>query len=175
MGLLSRAAGKSDFKNTSSTGDISPEINTEVYEELEEIDSPELEAESEQEEATALEEPALEEKEPIKDAIANFHKTHKVFNCIVYDGSKDDFLNFNNKISEMVNTLGIVVPLAPAKPMVLFPKTMDSELLVHRLSKCLNASPVLSFEANSVESTINRIQSLIEDGSGKDQVITFQI
>ena len=110
----------------------------------------------------------------IKQKIADFQKNNSSFTCIVYDGSKDEPLEFSRKIMEMINTLGSVIPLSPAIPLILLPKTLDSELIIDVLKKTVNSTPLLTFESNSVESTLNRIQPFIENGSGKD-LITFKI
>jgi len=121
------------------------------------------------------EEPLSAELETIKKKIVQFQKTHGIFSCVVLDGSNEDYIDFSRKVSEMVNALGLVIPLSPARPLILFPKSIDCELIIHRLSGSLNTEPLSTFETNNAEFALSRIQSFIENGSGKDQVITFQI
>jgi len=120
-------------------------------------------------------EPVSGEHDKIKKEIIKFQEANDIFNCVIFDGSKEDHLDFSMKVSEMVNTLGTVIPLSPSRPLVLFSGVMDYELLTHRLSKSLNTTPLLSFESDSADSVMSRIQPLIEDGSGNEQVFTFQI
>jgi len=115
------------------------------------------------------------EQAKIRDEIAKFQEVHGQFNCVVFDGSKEDHLDFSMKVTEMINTLGTVISLSPARPLILLPTTSDCELITHRLSKSLNSRPLISFESNSANITLGRIKPLIQDGSAKEQVFTFQI
>jgi len=119
--------------------------------------------------------PVTGEMEIIMNKIAQFQDAFGDFNCVVFDGSEEDYLDFSRKVTEIVNTLGTVIPLTPARPLVLIPNTVDCELISHRLARSLNSTPIISFESDSAEKAINRIKPLIENGSGKDQVFTFQI
>ena len=100
----------------------------------------------------------------VEEEIARFHKINPEFKCIVLEahssaGEKDK-ANFCKTVSEMINTAGVVIPLSPGRPLVLFPKAIDLELIAHRLSKSLGAKSLLSFEANSSESVLARIKSM---------------
>ena len=142
---------------------------------LEEIDSAELIPVENSFEEPSSGKPLTKDQEIIKGKIADFQAVHGIFDCVVFEGSKEDHLDFSQKVTEIVNTLGTVIPLSPARPLILIPKTTDCELICHRLSRSLNTAPLLSFESSSAGNALNRLESLIEDGSGKDQVFTFKI
>ena len=179
MGLLSRAKRKgTDQKPASEANDL-PEETTEAQQEV--TDTEEAANVKEAVDIEPVNTPVSDqslsaEQENIKTAISKFQETNTGnFCCVIFDGSKEDHLDFSLKVSEMVNTLGTVIPLSPARPLILIPETMDWELITHRLSKSLNSEPVLTFEADSAENAINRMRPLIENGSGQEEVFTFQI
>ena len=165
-----------------SVSDIIPEISDRLCgkikadrdNDLEDLGEAEPVHEKEAAEKSVFKEIITGDQQLIKEKITEFHRDNSSFRCIVYDGSRDDPIEFSRKVMEMINTLGTVIPLSPAIPLILLPKTLDSELIIHVLKKIMNSAPLLSFESDSVESTLSRIQPLIENGSGKD-LITFKI
>lgn len=101
------------------------------------------------------------EHNAIEEQITQFQDVYNEFNCIVFDCAGEDCENYSQKVADMLNTLGTVVPLTPERPLILLPKAYDWELISDRLSKNLNTTPLISFEANSTENVLKRIKSLI--------------
>ena len=98
----------------------------------------------------------------LKEKIAQFHKNQGNINCILFDvpensKGKEDFCH---RIAGMLDKNGTVIPLQTGRPLVLLPLSMDRELVAHRISKSLDTAPVFSFEADSPEKVIDRINSL---------------
>lgn len=99
----------------------------------------------------------------LDEGIVNFHRLHSDFHCIVLEkplpAENND--NFFEKVSAMIAKLGSVVLLPSGRALVMLPHALDRELISHRLSRSLNTSAILSFEAGSPENAINRIKSMI--------------
>ena len=102
---------------------------------------------------------ALEEK------IAQYHETNASFHCLVFEqpgsAGTDEAAGFFNKVSEMINKSGSVIPLSLNRPLILLPITLDRELIAHRISKSLKTIPLLSFEANNPENALSILKPLL--------------
>ena len=98
----------------------------------------------------------------LKKKIAEYQKIYRVFGCVLfedraYEKGKTDFFE---KLTTITGDLGTTNPINHGFALVLFPTEMDRELMAHRLSKSLNAEPVLSFRAANPEYVISRIHSM---------------
>jgi hypothetical protein len=51
----------------------------------------------------------------------------------------------------MVSSFGSVIPVSSAHILILFQKSLDRELIAHRLSKSLVSTTILDFEADNSE------------------------
>ncbi|MCL2380661.1 MAG: hypothetical protein FWC64_03590 [Treponema sp.] len=91
--------------------------------------------------------------------IALFNRVHPDFNCIVLENPAKQ-TGFCQKVSAIIDRAGTVIPLASECPLILFPITMDRELIARRLSATLNVRVLLSFEENNPENAVVRINSL---------------
>jgi hypothetical protein len=100
---------------------------------------------------------SAQKNSPVPDIIANelrqYHTIHSSFQGIVIaspGGKKagDGQGEFAERISQMVSSFGSVFSLPPGNYLVLFPETMDRELLAHRLSKSLNTRVLYHFQAD---------------------------
>jgi hypothetical protein len=94
----------------------------------------------------------------LRSSIIRFHERHSGLNCIVFENHKGN--TFLAQVSGMLSGTGDVVPLSSGRALVLLPGTLDRELIAHRLSKSLNISPLLSFEARESENVINQIKPM---------------
>ena len=96
--------------------------------------------------------------------IAQYHKSNSDFGCILFEnpepGGEGGKAGFCQRVTEMISNTGTVVPLPQGRPLILLPKAIDRELIAHLLSKNLKTAPLLSFEANSPENALSRINSL---------------
>ena len=113
-------------------------------------------------EPAALEALTPEKGHTLEREIIKFQQTHNEVNCIIFDTpAGEDGAVFLDKVSKMINTLGSVIPISPERLLILLPSTVDWELLSHRLSKKLNTTPLISFEAESPQNILNRVKSLM--------------
>ena len=107
--------------------------------------------------------PASVEPDSLEGKIVQYHRNYPKFHCILLENpippGEEEKENYHELVSKMINTSGTVIPTPSGHPLVLLPPTMDRELIVHMLSKTLNTRPLLSFEANSPETTISKINS----------------
>jgi hypothetical protein len=85
--------------------------------------------------------------------ITQFCAANPDFHCIVFELSEG--------LKEMVDKAGTVISLPLNRSLVLLPIAMDRELIAHRLSKNLSTKPLLSFEENSPENVLRKIDSLL--------------
>lgn len=91
----------------------------------------------------------------VKNTIIKYQKIHPSFQGIILESphilEEGEKNHFGVHISQMVTSFGSVIPLSPARSLVLFQKSMDRELIAHRLSKSLGLILVLDFEADTAE------------------------
>jgi len=94
-------------------------------------------------------------------SITKFGSIHSNFNCILIEipQNTDSDADFCKKVNVMVDKLGTVSALPNGRPLVMLPMSRDRELIAHRLSKTLNAKILLSFQADSSEIAINKINA----------------
>jgi len=101
----------------------------------------------------------------LKEKIAEYHRIHADFNCILLDipesSDDDDKSGFLKNVSKMLNMTGTVLSLGKGYPLILLPKMYDLELITHRISRSLNIKPLKTFEASSPENVFNQIKSLL--------------
>jgi len=99
----------------------------------------------------------------VEKEIILFHQMYTEFNCLVLEhpvqsNSGDDFCE---TVSAIIDKAGSVIPLPSGRPLILLPLAADRQLIAHRLSKTLNAKNLLSFEANTPEDALNRVNALV--------------
>ena len=105
---------------------------------------------------------SLKDSGAIIEKITQFHENCGHFNCILFDipGHAENENSFCQSVTKIIGNTGTVIPLPAGRPLILLPLSADRELIVHRLSKSLDAAPLLSFEADGPDNVINRINSL---------------
>ena len=98
----------------------------------------------------------------LKNKIIEYQKVYRVFGCILFENHAHEKgkTDFCEKLTKAAGNMGITSPINHNRAIVLLPSEMDRELIAHRLSKSLNAEPVLSFRAISPEDVIDRITSM---------------
>jgi hypothetical protein len=95
--------------------------------------------------------PAGRIQENLAEEIRQYHTGHPLFQGILLGppgergGNPADFAG---RVSRMVSSFGVAFPLPPGNCLVLFPETMDRELLAHRLSKSLKTQALHHFRAD---------------------------
>jgi hypothetical protein len=96
------------------------------------------------------------------ELIKKYCREYNNFNCILFENppNADDKTQFCQKVNTMIDKMGTVISLSTGRPLIMLPLSIDRELIAHRLSKTLNAKILLSFQADSSETVMNRINSL---------------
>jgi hypothetical protein len=103
---------------------------------------------------------------PIEPSLEAFIKKYgdeyNNLNCMVVEcpPNTDNKTQFCQKINTMIDKTGAVIPLSTGRPLIMLPLSVDRELIAHRLSKTLNVKILLSFQADSSEIVMKRINSL---------------
>ena len=105
--------------------------------------------------------PFDEQKNDLEEKIRLFHEAHRSFGCALLKKlpAGEDEEDFSKKVTEMIGTIGFVIPIDTTYPLILFPPSTDWELVTHRLSKCFKNEELLSFEANCPEDVLKHIKS----------------
>ena len=100
-----------------------------------------------------------EERSLLSKKISQYNELYRDFGCILFENTHHGRgrASFCKKISEMIRNVGIVIQINNGLPLILIPAEMDVELIIHRLSKSLNAKPILFFRANNPEYVINQL------------------
>jgi len=95
----------------------------------------------------------------LKKKISEYQKVYRIFGCILLESRVHNKgkMEFCEKLTRVAGDIGIANPISHDLALFLLPSEMDRELIAHRLSKSLNAEPVLSFKAANPEYAINRI------------------
>ena len=101
----------------------------------------------------------------LKEKIERFHSFNNNFNCIVLDPPasiiEKEKANFMQKVTDIINVTGTVIPLSSGSPLILLPREIDRELIAHRLSLSFKTKPAFSFEANNPDSVCEKISYLL--------------
>jgi len=102
------------------------------------------------------------ELESLKEKIADYHRIHNDFGCILLDVPEPaEKAGFCKEVSKMLSMTGTVFPLSNGRSMILLPKKLDRELIAHRLSASLKSKILESFETDNSENVFSKIESLL--------------
>lgn len=93
----------------------------------------------------------------VQNTINKYHKINPAFQGILlevpphFEERKKNHVS--SQVSQMVSSFGSAIPVSAARILVLFQmqKSLDRELIAHRLSKSLGSTTVLDFEADNAE------------------------
>ena len=98
----------------------------------------------------------------LKKNISEYQKIYRIFGCILLENHAHEkgTPDFFEKLTKVTGNTGVTNPINHDHALVLIPSELDRELIAHRLSKSLNAEPVLSFRAANPEYVIKRINSM---------------
>ncbi|MDR2028541.1 MAG: hypothetical protein LBP93_03270 [Treponema sp.] len=108
-----------------------------------------------------------EKTEDLSKVLTQYHKFYPSFQGIVLEPpdtfGEDEKDELFCQISAMVSSFATVTPLPSRRSLILFPKSMDRELVMHRLIKSLKAEVLCTFEADNPDSALELIQPYIDD------------
>jgi hypothetical protein len=91
----------------------------------------------------------------VKNTIIKYQKINPLFQGILlevpphFEEGKKNY--FSVQVSQMVSSFGSAIPVSSAHILILFQKSLDRELIAHRLSKSLVSTTILDFEADNSE------------------------
>jgi len=98
------------------------------------------------------------------DKIFQFCQTYQDINCILLENpdaaNNEEKDLFFKKTEKMIGTAGATILIPLGHPLILLPKTLDRELIAHRISKSLKTKILVSFLANDPRTIVSRIQAL---------------
>jgi hypothetical protein len=131
MGLLSRAARASGIPDVSGVLPDGFEIRSGV--------------------------PAASGQGGVKNDIRAYHRVNPSFQGIVLENGGD----VPDNTAGMISSFGIAIALPSRNTLILFPPSLDRELIAHRLSKSLHRTCVCTFTADNPDSAFAVIQPFI--------------
>jgi hypothetical protein len=101
------------------------------------------------------------------DALTRYHKSYPSFQGTVLEPpdtiGEDEKSDFLRQVSAMVSSFGTVAAFPSRRNLILFPKSMDRELVMHRLTNSLKAKALFAFEADNPDRALELIQPYIDD------------
>ena len=129
--------------------------------------------------AVLQEKPEKEEKgrvprNPLEAALNRYYKLNRSFNGILATAPEDSTVKekteFFQKLLSVVSSFGMMIPLPAAdsgKNLIIFPQSVDRELITHRLKTSFNISIPLFFDAASPGDVLEKVRPFQEDAAGE--------
>jgi hypothetical protein len=100
-------------------------------------------------------------------ALSQYHQSYPSFQGILLEPpdtmGEDEKDDFPRQISAMVSSFAVVVEFPPRRSLILFPTSMDRELLMHRLTKSLKTGALFAFEADNPDTALEMLRPYIDD------------
>ncbi|MDR2068678.1 MAG: hypothetical protein LBP71_02285 [Spirochaetaceae bacterium] len=88
----------------------------------------------------------------IEEELIQCHRAYGVFGGIIFEIPENtEYRDFNDEVASMTASFALTMPLPPFYCLILFPSSIDKELLAHRISRTLNTEVFLFFESESPE------------------------
>jgi hypothetical protein len=120
-----------------------------------------------EEEKTGGQKARPEKTEALFDKLTRYHKSYPSFQGIVLEApdliGEDEENSFSRQVSAMVSSFAAVIAFPSRRSLILFPKSMDRELLMHRLTNSLKTGALFTFEADNPDRALELIQPYIDD------------
>jgi hypothetical protein len=93
-----------------------------------------------------------------EDIINTYFDESGPFNCCLFQASIDDI---NKSILQSINEFGKLLSLQENTLMLMFPLSIDHELLIHHLNKHFELNVVEQFSADTPQKVIESIQKYV--------------
>ena len=99
----------------------------------------------------------LNNKEDLKATLEQYHKLYSSMGGIIIKISKEEIPQLN----PMVSHFALVEDLATGHCLILFPESLDRDLIAHRLEKNLNTEIPLIFSAKNPAEVLEKIRQYL--------------
>jgi hypothetical protein len=107
------------------------------------------------------------QREALLQELRGYHRSNPSFQGIILEmpdpAGEGEKAGFMDQVSAMVSSFAVPLTISARRSLVLFPKSMDRELLTHRLVNSLKVQVLYSFEADNPEGALELIQPYIDD------------
>ncbi|MDR2110976.1 MAG: hypothetical protein LBP32_06685 [Spirochaetaceae bacterium] len=102
-------------------------------------------------------------RDPLEAALVSYHRNKGAFRGLILEPpasppGEEDPNGFTREVSGRIASFGAAVALSSGRCLILFPHSLDQELMAHRLSKDLKAVPVFNFEAADPQDALRLVQ-----------------
>jgi hypothetical protein len=86
----------------------------------------------------------------IKEVLVQYHRAHAVFNGIIFEAPKNRGQpGYIDPVAAITASFAVTLSLPVFRCLMLFPSSVDKELVAHRISKILKREALCIFESKS--------------------------
>ncbi|MDR2630632.1 MAG: hypothetical protein LBC60_06895 [Spirochaetaceae bacterium] len=86
----------------------------------------------------------------IKEELIQYHIAHGGFSGIIFEKPENtDWRDFNDAVSTITASFALTLPLPAFRCLMLFPSSIDKELVAHIISRTLGTEVSFIFEAET--------------------------
>jgi hypothetical protein len=97
-----------------------------------------------------------------KAELLQFQRTHEVFCGIIFEApDPNEYRGFIEQIATITAFFALTLSLPVYRCIILFPASIDKELVAHRISKMLNTKVRFIFESESPEQAFESFRSFL--------------
>jgi hypothetical protein len=98
----------------------------------------------------------------IKDELVRYHRAHGVFSGIIFEAPQpNEYQGFTEQVATMTAFFALTLRLPVFRCLILFPSSIDKELVAHRIAKSLNTRICLIFQSESPEGAFESFRSFL--------------
>jgi hypothetical protein len=95
----------------------------------------------------------------IKKELIQYHTAHGVFNGIIFEAPKTrEQSTSGDPVSAITASFAVTLSLPAFRCLMLFPSSIDKELVAHRISKTLKREALCIFESGSPGEALERLR-----------------
>jgi ketopantoate reductase len=86
----------------------------------------------------------------IEEELIQYHTSHGAFNGIIFETPENTgYRDFNDQVSAITASFALTLLLPRFRCLILFPSSIDTELVAHIISKILKTEACFLFESES--------------------------
>jgi hypothetical protein len=87
----------------------------------------------------------------LEEGLIQYHRAYGVVSGIIFEIPENtEYRDFNHEVSTITASFALTLPL-PSRCLILFPASIDMELLTHRISRTLKTEACLLIKSESPE------------------------
>ncbi|MFP3089102.1 hypothetical protein LQZ21_02105 [Treponema sp. TIM-1] len=95
----------------------------------------------------------------IEEEFIQYHTAHGVLSGIIFETPENmEYRGFNDELSAITASFALTLPLPPFRCLILFPSSIDKELVAHRISGTLKTEVCFLFESENPEGAFESLR-----------------